>query len=232
MAKHIEVRLLDGDFTNKPKFLAKLTQRGHEVTGIKYVQEQYEKDCSDPFVESLMELPHSTLRRMNYFTFAIVGLSTKAVSQLRTHATRLTFVSTSTQYSDFSGVENAFLIPRGLDKEKAERLEKAYALIHKTYSDLIQAGVSKDTASYLLPQGLRKTLIVSGHLDAWGYVLSTRLCKRNTPEVQEICKKIWTIFNSFDPALTIGMAPSCYTGPCRERHLTCGKPFGRKDFEL
>lgn len=221
----IEVRILEHNLSGMPKFLAKLTQRGHIIHSMDDVVTLYNESVTTPPSEGLMAMPHTTLRRMNYITVAISGLSTKAVSQLRTHAKRLTFVSTSTQYSSYEGLSDNYVIPAGLEKSAERRMRTAFDVAQFMYNELIKDGTDKDKVGYLLPQGLRKTLIVSGNLDDWQYVLKTRLCHRNTEEVQHIARLIYQAIEAIDPVYTTGMLPACVDGKCQEGKFCCGERF-------
>lgn len=224
----IKVKILEGNLSGMPKFLARLTQRGHIIKGMDDVLALYEDAIEGAPSEYLLSLPHTTIQRMNYLTVAITGLSTKAVSQLRTHAKRLTFVSTSTQYSDFSGCNDNYVIPDGLTDEQRLYIHDTYDGIQHMYERLIQSGVDKDKASYILPQGLRKTLIISGSLDDWSYVMRTRLCHRNTEEVQNIMRLILKeIEREWGEEYTVNMLPPCVNGKCLEGKFSCGKRFER-----
>jgi len=222
----IEVKILDHNLNGMAKFLARLTQRGHLINSMADVEKIY-NDCVDtPPSEYLLTLPHTTIKRMNYLTIAITGLSTKAVSQIRTHAKRLTFVSTSTQYSSFEGRNDNYVMPEGIKEADSQQMEIGYRAIHQVYADLIKAGVDKDKVGYLLPQGLRKALIISGNLDDWQYVIRTRLCNRNTKEVQYIMRLIYNeIVNVCGKEYTAGMLPSCVNDKCLEGKFCCGKRF-------
>ena len=190
------------------------------------VLELYYECLQSPPSETLLSLPHTTIKRMNYLTVAITGLSTKAVSQLRTHAKRLTFISTSTQYSSFEGRDDNYVIPEGIEDIAKEEMTEAFAQIQFTYNHLIAKGVDKDKVGYLLPQALRKTLVISGNLDDWQYVLRTRLCNRNTKEVQHIARLIYNaIATECGTAYTVGMLPPCVNGKCLEGKFSCGKRF-------
>lgn len=232
----IEVKILEHNCNNMPAFLARLTQRGHKINSMADLLEVYDSAMAGGKKPSsaLMSLPHSTIRRMCYITVAITGLSTKCVSQLRTHAKRLTFISTSTQYSSFEGRDDNYVIPDFGDdlpaqSEEAE-FKAALADIQDAYDRLIDKGVDKDKAGYLLPQGLRKALVISGPLDAWQYVLSLRTCKRNTEETQKVC---WAIYNAIKQEcgdeFVVGMLPGCLQGGCKEGKFSCGKPYKKED---
>lgn len=221
----IEVKILDHNLNGMARFLAKLTQRGHEIGCMDDVVKLYDDSIKTAPGKSLMALPHSTIRRMNYITVAISGLSTKAVSQLRTHAKRLTFISTSTQYSSYEGKSDNYVIPAGLEKNVEKKLQTALDVAQFLYTELINEGVDKDKVGYLLPQGLRKTLIISGNLDDWRYVIQTRLCHRNTEEVQYISRLIYQAIEAIDPIYTTGMLPPCVDGACQEGKFCCGEKF-------
>jgi len=223
--KNIEVKILSHNLNGMPQFLAMLTQRGSKINSMKDIEELYNRVIDKSPSEEMLKLPHSTIRRMNYITVAIVGLSTKAVSQIRTHATRMTFMSTSTQYSEYSKRENNYVIPEGISELDKVLMIDAYEYVQKAYKILIDRNADKDKVGYLLPQGLRKAFIMHGNLDAWEYILSLRLCRRNTEEVQLIMKKIFTEINKIDKVFATNMMPPCYNNQCLEGRFCCGKPL-------
>lgn len=222
----IQVKILNHNFDGIPLFLAKMTQRGSELNSMEDLLKLYRENILKTPSAALLKLPHSTIFRMNYMTVAIYGLSTKAVSQLRTHATRLTFMSTSTQYSEFTGLDCPYTIPDGLTEEQKEKYKGAAIKIHEAYKELYNDGVDRDKAGYLLPQSLRKCLIISGNFPAWQYMLSLRLCNRNTEEVQQICRQI---LNAIDKECGKVWAdaclPNCVDGQCKEGKFCCGKKY-------
>lgn len=235
---NIDVEVLSGNFYNLPKFLAKLTQRGHEIHCIGQIEELHEEMTHDEKPSDyFMTTPHTTLRRMNYITVAVNGLSTKCVSQLRTHAKRLTFVSTSTQYSDYSdnGALNCVFPMRDFTDEKTvNKLMRTYDYILARYAELIADGIDKDIASYILPQGLRKSLIISGNLDDWQYVMQTRMCHRNSEETQHVMKLIYKKIKEIAGEQWVkGMLPKCCTKEgCQEGKMCCGRPFELCELDL
>lgn len=219
--KSIEVRILNHSFNGMPVFLAKLTQRGHEISNMNDLLHLYHENIHKVPSERMMTIPHTTLRRMCHLTVAIVGLSTKCVSQLRTHATRLTFVSTSTQYSAFDKRKDNF------DDFGLQEMRSAFDKVESAYRELLEKGIDKDLASYVLPQGLKKSLVIDGNLADWQYVMQTRLCNRNSKETQEVMRLIYNeIYHYCGPEWVVGMLPKCCTKEgCQEGKMSCGRKF-------
>lgn len=227
--QNIKVKILKHNLDGTPLFLAKMTQRGGEIESIDDLLKLYADNIGKEPSKKFLELPHSTIFRMCEMTVAIYGLSTKAVSQLRTHATRMTFMSTSTQYSEFSKFELPYVIPEGLTEEQEKAYKVALRQMHKSYIKLLDAGVDKDKAGYLLPQSLRKCLVIHGNFPAWQYMLSLRLCNRNTREVQYVCEQILdAMTKECGKAWADLCLPSCVNGKCKEGKFCCGKKYEDK----
>lgn len=233
--EHIAVKIIDSNIPTKPgmsKFLARMTQRGHLIGNMDDLMTLADDCMEDTPSEALLSLPHTTIMRMNYITVAVTGLSTKCVSQLRTHAKRLTFLSTSTQYSPFDEKPDAFVFPYHTTMEQHDKIANAYNQIQSLYKELMALGMDKDDASYVLPQGLRKCLVISGPLDAWQEVMRVRLCHRNSLETQLVMHSIYdAIRAAFGERFVVNMLPTCTTKTgCREGKFCCGHPVTKEEF--
>ena len=223
---NIKVKILQQNLNGMPLFLAKLTQRGSKINNMSDLLSLYDDNINKTPSDGFMKLPHSTIFRMCHLTVAIYGLSTKAVSQLRTHATRLTFMSTSTQYSEFTKLEAPYVIPEGLSEAQKKQYIDACKKIHRAYIDLYESGVDRDKAGYLLPQSLKKCLVIHGNFPAWQYMLSLRLCNRNTREVQHICELILQAINDECGKVWADQClPNCLREGCKEGKFCCGKKY-------
>ena len=222
----IKVKILQQNFNGMPLFLAKMTQRGSQINSMDDLLQLYEENIHKQPSEQLLSLPHSTIFRMCHMTVAIYGLSTKAVSQLRTHATRMTFMSTSTQYSEFTGLDCPYVMPEGLDENMGLVYKTALKQIHDAYCHIYEAGIDRDKAGYLLPQSLRKCLIIDGNFPAWQYMLSLRLCNRNTREVQYICQLILDEMSRVCGKNWANLClPNCVKDKCKEGKFCCGHKY-------
>lgn len=225
----IEVKILQHNLNGLPLFLAKLTQRGHKITNMSDLLQLYNDNINKVPSEQILKLPHTTIQRMCHVTIAITGLSTKALTQLRTHAKRATCISTSTQYSSYESREDNYTLPPGLNDNEKQDIISAYNTINKLYSEMIINGTDKDLAGYILPQGLRKAFIMDASIDDWNYILSTRLCHRNTKEVQYICKLIYNEIAKISPNWVYNAMPKCANEKCPEGSFCCGKIFKKEE---
>lgn len=222
----IKVKILNHNLDGTPLFLAKLTQRGNQIHSMDDLLKLYRENLGKTPSLDFMKLPHSTIFRMCNLTVAIYGLSTKAVSQLRTHATRLTFMSTSTQYSEFTNLDLPYVIPDGLSPDERAQMEDALRDIHIAYKEVYKKIGDKDKAGYLLPQSLKKCLVISGNFPAWQYMLSLRLCNRNTEEVQHICQMILDAIDKECGKVWADVClPSCVNDKCKEGRFCCGEKY-------
>lgn len=216
----IEARILNHNFNGMPLFLAKLTQRGEKISNMNDLLQLYHDCIHKVPSNALLSLPHSTIKRMCHLTVAITGLSTKCVSQLRTHAKRATFMSTSTQYSAFDKRKDNF------DDFGNKYMREAYNIVEEAYRKCLENGVDKDIASYLLPQALKKSLVIDANLADWEYMMQTRLCYRNSLETQEVMRKIRQEISHYcGREWVINMVPNCMLQGCQEGKFSCGRKF-------
>lgn len=222
-------------------FLAKLTQRGHNIKSMADLKKLCDdsKHPSEATIERVAALPHGTIKRFCPITVAIVGASRRFLAQARTHQVGFNYVSASLQYSDYSG-EADFVVPYAL--MEAERKHPEYA-ITKFYLDsckdamtaykYIANDIDNDTAGYAAPQGLRNILIMQANHEAWMNFIRMRSCNRNTNETQYVTLRIWEeLLKTPDGEEMFRYAgPDCMFGACREGKMTCGSPLKKLERE-
>ena len=259
--RKIEVAVLDSH--NNPggmmMFLAKLTQRGHNIHNMSDLKELF-NNCMEPggvkssTIERVTALPHGTIKRFTPITVAIVGASRRFLAQARTHQVGVNYVSASLQYSDYTGAAD-FVVPYALieaDAEEATTYVQNTPFAHEapdeikhmhtskylnacnaameTYKELAEA-TDNDTAGYAAPQGLRNILIMQANHEAWMHFIRVRGCNRNTVETQYVTMRIWEeLLKTKDGEEMFAYAgPDCIFGKCREGKMCCGKPLNGVD---
>ena len=245
--RNIEVAVLDEAHkcpAGMMMFLAKLTQRGHNIHCMDDLFKLYHASIGHhKTAEAVASLPHGTIKRFTPITIAIVGASRRFLAQARTHQVGFNYVSASLQYSDYSGKAD-FVVPYALMKADKEFFEK-YGRTSKMYSGMYLEQCSKamsiystlaevtdnDTAGYAAPQGLRNILIMQANHEAWMHFIRLRGCNRNTVETQYVTMRIWEeLLKTADGNEMFKYAgPDCMYGMCREGKMCCGNTLNGMD---
>lgn len=215
-------------------FLAKLTQRGHNIHCMDDLMKLYNDSIGHhKTAVNVANLPHGTIKRFTPITVAIVGASRRFLAQARTHQVGINYVSASLQYSDYTGKAD-FVVPYALmqyDKAHPDaHFVEGYLTACKnamTDYNLIAAATDNDTAGYVAPQGLRNILIIQANHEAWMHFIRLRGCNRNTVETQYVTMRIWEeLLKTEDGEEMLHYAgPDCMYGMCREGKMCCGKPL-------
>lgn len=225
-------------------FLAKLTQRGHNIHCMDDLMKLYYSSIGNhKMAIDVVSLPHGTIKRFTPITVAIVGASRRFLAQARTHQVGFNYVSASLQYSDYSGKAD-FVVPYALMKADKEYNEK-YGGTLRMYSGMYLEQCSKamdiysalaeatdnDTAGYAAPQGLRNILIMQANHEAWMHFIRLRGCNRNTVETQYVTMRIWEeLLKTSDGNEMFHLAgPDCMYGMCREGKMCCGNSLNGMD---
>lgn len=239
--KNIEVKVLNPEVIQDAEKLmvamARLTQSGHKVSTMQDVEALIERPYTDKTANTMVDLPHPTIQKFGVINVMIVGLSRRALGQITRHQNETKFMSSSLQYSDYSGYAN-YVVPYEVTVADKETPKYELANWHESqylntcrqstaeYEAAIRAGVPHDAASYQLPQGLRGVLLVSATPYQFKHMIRQRTCLRNTLETQYIYLKIWeelydtsALFNDCGPLCTHGIS----NGVCPEGHMFCGE---------
>jgi thymidylate synthase (FAD) len=235
----IEVAVLDNgqDPGGMMMFLAKLTQRGHNIKDMSDLMALFEnsKQPSETTIRRVAKLPHGTIKRFCPITIAIVGASRRFLAQARTHQVGFNYVSASLQYSDYSG-EADFVVPYAL--LEADQKHDGNGLMPSdiyltacvdamdAYSHIASL-TDNDTAGYAAPQGLRNILIMQANHESWMTFINKRGCNRNTVETQYVTMRIWEeLLKTPNGEEFLAYAgPDCMYSACREGKMCCGKPL-------
>lgn len=245
----IDVCVLNPDATAETLSMlaltARITQRAEKIVTMDDLHELYMKPVSAELVKTLVKLPHPTLQKFGVFNIAIVGASRRFLAQITRHQNEVKFMSGSLQYSDYSDAAS-FTVPYEMIKADAERMGNAAYLplgtkwhveqyqrdctqMLKEYEAAIKAGVPKDAAGYLMPQGMRNVLIISATLYQWKHMIRQRTCNRNTLETQYVMLRCWeelvgSCLSSAEAAMFTDWGPPCIAGEgCPEGKMSCGR---------
>lgn len=140
----------------------------------------YGNDVSDKGIQHIINSGHLSVLEHCYASFE-VECSVRVLGQLTRHR-HLSFTCKSARGSKFDVLE----LPHG-DFAVFKDLS-GVAMI--PYQKALEEGVPEQDAAYLLPQGVRTSIVVTGNFRAWFEYLPKRLCRRAMPEHRELAKQI------------------------------------------
>ena len=243
--KQIEVKVINADTIRGIEDMlltaASLTQRGHKISSLEDFMTLYESRANIDIVprhkilKSLSSLPHPTLQKLGVINVVVVGASRRFLAQITRHQNEVKFMSASLQYSDYSAANNKtdFVVPYDiLDTEFEQSYIDSCRHDYELYGNLVQNGISNDSAGYKMPQGLRNTLIISATPFQWKHMIGQRICNRNTPETRYVMLKIWEELYKLSPIFE-ECNLFCMQGGCKEGKMSClhkgMQPFHKSD---
>lgn len=185
-------------------------------------------DSSVKFLRRLRSVGHMSPFEHASFTFAVDGLSRVASHQLVRH--RVASYSQQSQRYVTMDTPRAVTPPAIGEVPGAEAIwNEQLASAHAAYKKLVESGVPKEDARFLLPHGWETSLVMTMNARGLHHFFALRLCRRAQWEIRELARLMLAEVCKIAPALFNPSGPSCLTdGQCRE-HGTCGKPYADMD---
>lgn len=136
---------------------------------------------------------HLATLRFAHATFHVSGIS-RVCSHQFVRSKFLDFLQRSQRYCKEDVPR--FVYP-GTDKDTL--ISSAYQSSHARYLELLAAGVRKEDARFVLPEGTQTELVVTGNLQAWLDFIRLRADKHAQWEIREVAKTINNILHKECP---------------------------------
>lgn len=179
---------------------------------------------SQKLIRHLWKSGHHSPFEHASFTFAVDGLSRVASHQLVRH--RMASFSQQSQRYVEMGDPEAILPPSiASHPDLAERFGHILEEVHRFYGEMVQRGVPKEDARFILPHGWGTKLVMTMNARELLHVFSVRLCRRAQWEIRLLAREMLRLVRAEAPLLFETAGPSCVTmGECKEMD-PCGRPY-------
>ena len=218
----IKVKLLE--HTPHPERVVAMAARlcysaaGAEELAEKMTDEQVEK-----LVDKIIQMGHASTMEHVSFTFGIEGVSRVLTHQLVRHR-----LASYSQQSQRYVAEHDFeyILPPSIAErpEASERFKALMENIQQAYNDLVEAGVPKEDARYVLANATETKIVVTMNARSLMHFFNLRCCNRAQWEIRELAYKMLAEAKAVAPLLFKIAGASCVaTGHCPEGAMTCGK---------
>lgn len=165
---------------------------------------------------------HSTIEHAS-FTFAVEGVSRALTHQLVRH--RLASYSQQSQRY-VSAQDFDYIIPPKIkaNKKAKEIFEKHIKSLQKVYSQLVELGIEKEDARFLLPNAAETKIVITMNARELLHFFELRCCNRAQWEIRALANKMLKLVKPFAPNVFKHAGPTCLTEKiCWEGKLSCGR---------
>ena len=140
----------------------------------------YGNDVSEKGIQHIINSGHLSVLEHCYASFE-VECSVRVLGQLTRHR-HLSFTCKSARGSKFDVLE--------LSHGDFAVFKDLSGVVMIPYQKALEEGVPEQDAAYLLPQGVRTSIVVTGNFRAWFEYLPKRLCRRAMPEHRALAEAI------------------------------------------
>jgi thymidylate synthase (FAD) len=174
-------------------------------------------------IARLAESGHFSTFEHAVFTFGIEGISRACSHQLVRH--RIASYSQQSQRYVAFGDNFNYIIPPSIAKDKRlkKKFEETVLFVKRFYDELVNSGIHKEDARYILPNASETKIIVTMNARELLHFFTLRLCRRAQWEIREMAKKMLSEVKKVAPNIFCNAGPECIRTRCPEGKMSCGR---------
>ncbi|MCX7770788.1 MAG: FAD-dependent thymidylate synthase [Proteobacteria bacterium] len=213
-------------YTEKPEeVVARAGRLCYFPSNISDLKKTVTKTKVKEMVMKLSESGHLSAFEHASFTFGIEGISRACSHQLVRH--RIASYSQQSQRYVKFGENFEYIVPESIkgNKRLLKKFEEAVNYVKKVYDELIEEGVHKEDARYILPNAAETKIIVTMNARELLHFFSLRLCLRAQWEIRNMAKLMLKEVRKVAPNIFYNAGPECVRTRCPEGKMSCGKSF-------
>ncbi|HIH88371.1 TPA: FAD-dependent thymidylate synthase [Candidatus Bathyarchaeota archaeon] len=180
---------------------------------------------SKEFLEALpvSEVPEKEFLRHLSFTFAIEEISRACSHQLVRHRVA-SFSQQSQRYIQVKRLHEHTVTPPSVAEKAKEGFDTFITEASDAYSELVDAGVPREDARFVLPNATETSLLMTMDGGSLMHFFGLRLCSRAQWEVRAMADEMLKQVKAAEPSLFEAVGPYCVQlGRCPEGRFSCGK---------
>lgn len=157
-------------------------------------------ECNAARIERLLLLGHLSPLRFAYATFHVTGIS-RVESHQHVRVAHAGILQQSQRYQEvISPVIRPPMFHR-MSRETASVVDAAEALSKQAYQLLLQDGVHKEDARYILPEGIGTELVMTGNFQMWVDWLKNRTSPHAQWEIRAVALEIKRLLYGIAPTI-------------------------------
>jgi thymidylate synthase (FAD) len=169
------------------------------------------------------ELPMKAFLSHLSFTFALEGMSRACSHQLVRHRVA-SFSQQSQRYIQVKKLQEHVVTPPVVAEKGGERFAAFIREASDAYAELVEAGVPREDARFVLPNAAETSLIMTMDGGSLMHFFGLRLCSRAQWEIRAMAEEMLKQVRAVEPMLFTEAGPYCVQlGKCPEGRFSCGK---------
>ena len=179
--------------------------------------EKMDSETAKRIIKRVTGYGHVSVIEHASFTFSIEGVSRAMTHQLVRHRIA-SYTQQSQRYVTYGMLEK-YVTPPSIanNTEAKEVFDKTLENISETYQNLLEMGITKEDARFILPNAAKTNIIVTMNARELHHFFNLRCCIRSQWEIREVAIEMLKQAKKAAPALFENAGPSCVKlGYCPE----------------
>jgi len=212
----LEVKLLR--YTTDPELLCGTAALTSTRSGSpSEIFEKMDLETAKRIIKRVTGYGHVSVIEHAAFTFSIEGVSRAMTHQLVRHRIA-SYTQQSQRYVTYNTLDN-YVTPKSVaENPDAKKLfEETLSNISQSYQKLLNLGIPKEDARFILPNAAKTNIIVTMNARELRHFFNLRCCARSQWEIREVAIEMLRQAKKATPTLFENAGPSCVElGYCPE----------------
>lgn len=184
-------------------------------------------ESPDALIRDVIKSGHMSVLEHASYTFGINGIS-RACSHQLVRFRVASFSQQSQRYCVIGDSTIPYITPPSITETASPvnnyRYHHLMSNIHNLYKSLIEDGVPKEDARFILPNACETNIVMTMNARELHHAFSLRCCNRAQWEIRDLFNQIRDLVMRESPIIFENVGPSCETtGICKEGKRSCGK---------
>jgi thymidylate synthase (FAD) len=179
--------------------------------------EKIEPGTAKQIIGRVTNYGHGSVIEHASFTFSVEGVSRAMTHQLVRHRIA-SYTQQSQRYVRYDTLKNYVVPPSIAENARARReFDETLKRISETYQNLLQLGISKEDARFILPNAAKTNIMVTMNARELRHFFNVRCCARAQWEMRQAATEMLMQVKKATPALFENAGPTCVElGYCPE----------------
>lgn len=205
------------------RLIAAAARLCYSPSSAEQLMERLTPEKIDDLLQKLVEMGHESPIEHISFSFAIEGVSRSLSHQLVRH--RIASYSQQSQRY-VKAKQFAYIMPPQIaaNEEARQLFEEQMRAAQSAYDRLIELGLEREDARYLLPNACETKLVMTMNARSLQNFFAKRCCMRAQWEIRALAEAMLALVRPIAPQIFAKAGPSCVReGVCHEGAMSCGR---------